>query len=203
MEPGQALVLGLFVVLVVLLVAAYAWYHQYGWTPFSFAGVVPYVRSSPCTANPDGGKCPKGKTCCPKGQSCIGNQCVAQCDTDGDCPSGQVCVGGHCQPADIPSWKAAEGEDIASLRFKNCVFTVVDPAGKKHSADVTTVLNGMAVAFRGATSRVPATLYLDRPLNAFSFVIPEVNDSATVLTAADAAKWAGAATSLTGTVRTI
>jgi hypothetical protein len=99
-----------------------------------------------------------------------------------------------------PSWAAAKGENISALRFKGCTFTVVDPAGNTHSADVTTVLNGMAVAYRGASSKIPTVLKLDRPLNAFSFQIPGVNDSATVTTPN---AWKNSATTLTGSVRTI
>jgi hypothetical protein len=61
----------------------------------------------------------------------------------------------------------------------------------------------MAVAYRGSSTKIPRTIYLDRPLNAFSFVIPGVNDSATVTTAAEAATWKNSATTLTGQWRTI
>jgi hypothetical protein len=114
-----------------------------------------------------------------------------------------VCVGGICQTSRPPEWAAAGVENASALRFKGCTFTVVDPAGKKYEADVTAVLNGMAIAYRGATTPVPRTLRLDRPLNAFSFIIKGVNDSATVASPTEAARWATSATTLTGLVRTV
>lgn len=232
MRPGQSLVLGLLIVLVVLVIAAYYWYHHTGWTSFNFKGTTPFVAggASQCASGevciadscttacksdsdcPGGAKgacnsgyCPPlaGKSCCPAGQQLVGDQCLEKCSDDGDCQSGQSCSGGFCQSGATPSWAAAKGEDISSLRFKDCIFTVVDPAGQKHSADVTTVLNGMAVAYRGASSKIPKVLNLDRPLNAFSFQIPNVNDSATVTSAAEAKTWVDCATTLTGSVRTI
>lgn len=231
MGPGQSLALGLVIVVVVLLAAAYVWYNMVGWAPFSFKGAVPYAppgaasscaAAEACVANncvaacgkdadcPAGacssGFCPPsaGKTCCPAGEALVGDRCRATCTPASGCGAeGQVCWGGLCQPASTPSWAAGEGKNIASLRFKSCTFTVVDPQGQKHSADVTAVLNGMAVAFRGAATAVPGALYLDRPLNAFSFVIPGVNDRATVPTPAQAKTWAGCATTLTGRSRTI
>ena len=233
MQPGQSLALGLVIVLVVLVIASYYWYHKTGWEPFNFKGVVPYVPggASQCAANEtcianncvlacksdsdcptkaagacNSGFCPptEGTTCCPPGEALVGNQCQTVCTTDGDCGSqGKVCWNGLCQSAGTPTWAAGQGKNIASLRFKGCIFTVVDPAGKKHTADVTTVLNGMAVAYRGAVSKIPSALYLDRPLNAFSFVIPGVNDKATVTTSAMAKTWANCATTLAGDARTI
>jgi hypothetical protein len=175
MQPGQSLVLGLVIVLVVLVIAAYYWYHHTGWTTFSFKG----------TPSSTGGA-------------------MAQCSASQPCPEGTTCQSGFCWAGTPPSWAAAKGENIAALRFKGCTFTVVDPTtGETHSADVTTVLNGMAVAYRGASSKIPTVLHLDRPLNAFSFQIPGVNDSATVTTPEGAKKWAASATTLTGSVRTI
>lgn len=232
MQPGQSLVLGLIIVLVVLVVAAYYWYHHTGWTPFSFTGTVPFVAggmtqcasSEACVANncttacssdadcPGGakGSCTSGycspitgKTCCPAGQRLVGNQCLTVCSAGQTCPAGTACQSGFCQAGMTPAWAAAKGEKISALRFKGCTFTVVDPAGKQHSADATAILNGMAVAYRGAVSKIPTVLNLDRPLNAFSFLIPGVNDSATVTTPAQAKTWANCATTLTGSVRTI
>ena len=206
MEPGQALILGLVVVLVVLLIAAYLWYHKTGWEDFTFAGTVPYAVGSKCNANPPPGSmlCPAGKTCCTTpGQQCLGSQCVTPCTIGTDCAPGQSCAGGICQTGTVPSWTASGNNDISSLRFKGCTFTVTDPSGKQHSADVTAVLNGMTVAYRGATISIPRTLYLDRPLNAFSFVIKGVNDSATITSPTEASAWMNSATSLTGQSRTI
>ena len=101
-----------------------------------------------------------------------------------------------------PGW-AETGKSVSSLRFKNCVFTVTTPRGTVRSADVTSVLNGMAVAYRKRGALPPKTLRLDRPLNAFSFLIFGVNDSSAVPTAADAARWANSATSLSGLVRAL
>jgi hypothetical protein len=205
-EPGQALALGLVIVLLVLVAAAYYWYHGTGWAKFGFKGTIPYAIGAACDANPPAGSttCPSGKTCCPAGQLCGGASCATPCSTNNDCAgAGGACAGGVCHTGVVPSWTAAGGQNISALRFKNCVFTVVDPQGQTHTADETSVLNGMAVAYRGATSAVPASLYLDRPLNAFSFKLAGVNDSATVPTAAAAAAWAGSATALAGESRTI
>lgn len=102
----------------------------------------------------------------------------------------------------LPRWTAASGRHAGNIRFRNCVFSVVDPHGVSHSANVTSVLNGMAIAYSSA-SRPPATLYLDRPLNAFSFIVDGVNDSATVTTPAKASAWAKSAVNLRGYWRTI
>ena len=152
MKPGQALIVGLLVVLVVLIVAAFIWFNFTGWTKFNFVGAVPYKKSARARST---------------------------------------------------GWAAAGDKTAASLRFSRCTFTVVSPSGVAHSTDVTPVLNGMAVAFRDATGRPPKSLILDRPLNAFSFLIPGVNDSRQVPSAAAAAAWAHSATHLTGSVRTI
>jgi hypothetical protein len=233
MEPGQALALGFVIVLAILLIAAYYWYHQTGWGPFNFTGILPYVPGKPsacagrescvanncvppCTVDSDcpaaaagactSGLCPptEGKTCCPIGEVLSGAQCKKVCASDGDCGSqGLGCWSGLCQPTATPSWVAKGGKNVASLRYKGCTFTVVDPAGATHTADVTSVLNGMAVAYRGSASKIPLSLRLDRPLNAFSFLIPGVNDRATVTTADMAGTWVNCATTLTGEVRTI
>lgn len=183
MEPGQALAVGIVIILIVFVAAAYIWYYKMGWKAFSFKGVVPYAAGPACTADAlPSGACPPNKTCC---------------------PNGQTCVGGFCQSGRAPSWTAEGDADVTALRFLDCIFTVTDPQGVNHMADVTTVLNGMAVAHRGSITKTPRTLYLDRPLNAFSFVISGVNDSATVTTAAEAATWKNCATTLTGQWRTI
>lgn len=199
-----------------------------GTTPFVAGGATQCAAGEACVANnctttcnsdadcPAGakGSCTSGycppivvsgapKTCCPTGQQLVGNQCLTVCSAGQTCPAGTTCQSRFCQAGTSPSWAAAKGENISALRFKGCTFTVVDPAGKTHSADVTTVLNGMVVAYRGASSKIPTVLNLDRPLNAFSFQIPGVNDSATVTTVAEAKTWANCATVLTGSVRTI
>ena len=107
------------------------------------------------------------------------------------------------QSKSTPGWTASTGKNVSSIRFKDCVFTVVDPGGNKHSADVTPVLNGMAVAYRGSTSAIPTVLSLDRPLNAFSFNISGVNDGKTVGSADLTKAWGGSATTLTGRMRMV
>lgn len=205
MDPGASLVLGVCIILVVFVIAAYIWYYKMGWEPFHFAGTVPYAVGAACNANPSPGdtKCPSGKTCCPSGQRCFGSQCATPCTSDSHCPAGQECTGGVCQTGRAPSWTAAGDSTMASIRFKDCTFTVTTPLGQKHSVNVTAVLNGMAVGFRGATTPVPRTLRLDRPLNAFSFIIAGVNDSDAVTTAAEAATWKNCPSALTGLWRTI
>jgi hypothetical protein len=77
------------------------------------------------------------------------------------------------------TWQPAGGADVSRLRFRNCTFTVARGDGVTRSADVTAVLNGMAVAYKGGTNN-PALLALTRPLNPFSFTIVGFNDAATV-----------------------
>jgi hypothetical protein len=74
---------------------------------------------------------------------------------------------------------AKAGDDVSRLRFRNCVFTVKRGDGVTKTHDVTAVLNGMAVAYKGGYNN-PQMLTLVRPLNPFSFVIPGFNDRATV-----------------------
>ena len=193
MEPTQALALGVIIVLIVLLIAAYYWYHWIGWVKFNFVGIVPYGTEKNCKKHSD----------CSLKEKCVGDTCITPCSTDSDCLLGRKCTGGNCGVSTIPSWTAPNNGNVTKLRFKGCIFTIVDPRGKKHVVDVTTILNGMAVAYRGAIAAIPRTLYLDRPLNAFSFTINGVNDSLTVKTAVDAQKWANCATTLTGTWRSI
>jgi len=151
------------------------------------------------------GYCPPiaGKPCCPAGQTLVGGECLAVCGPNGDCADGSTCSNGVCQAGVTPSWSAGAGKDISSLRFRGCMFTVIDPNGTPHTIDVSAVLNGMTVAYRGARTKIPLKLLLDRPLNAFSFTIPGVNDRDTVPTAADAKLWENSPTTLTGTYRSI
>lgn len=89
------------------------------------------------------------------------------------------------QEGDLPSWApTGSRKNISRLRFKNCVFSVQRAGDASPTArDVTSVLNSMAVAYSRSTSRsmpagnFPKALTLDRPLNAFSFVIPAFNDA--------------------------
>lgn len=86
---------------------------------------------------------------------------------------------------DRPSWAPTGAhKNVSRLRFKDCVFSVQragDPAPT--SRDVTGILNNMAIAYSRGNSRFfvpsdfPASLSLDRPLNAFSFTIPGFNDA--------------------------
>lgn len=231
-DTALTLGIGVVIILAIFLVAAYVWYYHTGWAGFSFAGVVPYSAGgpslcgagascvagncvAPCAGDADcpggaagsctAGLCPPaaGKTCCPGGQQLVGGACLPVCAAGQLCAGVSTCQAGFCQTGVTPSWAAAGGKTAASLRFLRCTFTATDPGGATHSADVTAVLNGMAAAYRGAATAVPAALSLDRPLNAFSFQIPGVNDSTTVSTAEAAAAWANSATTLTGSVRTI
>lgn len=90
---------------------------------------------------------------------------------------------------DSVSWSAAASangvSDTSQLRFKNVIFTIsVGPPGNIHqyTKDVTAVLNGMAVAYKGTggTTVNPGVLSLDRQLNAFSFLVMGLNDANTV-----------------------
>lgn len=80
---------------------------------------------------------------------------------------------------DSPTWTPAGSADVSRLRFADAMFSVQLGDGTSRSQDVTAVLNGMAAAYSGGAAN-PTWLTLTRPLNAFSFVIPGFNDSATV-----------------------
>ncbi len=119
MQGPTAALTATIIVVALLIIAAFVWYHYTGWQTFSF------------------------------------------------------------KTGDNPSWLPANQADISRLRFKDCVFTVNRGDGVSKTQDVTPVLNGMAVAYKGGTSN-PMSLTLTRPLNPFSFVIQGFNDSATV-----------------------
>jgi len=97
-------------------------------------------------------------------------------------------------------------QSVSKLRFKNCIFTVVDPSNQKHTYDVTRNLNGMAVAYKGSP-RPPRQLELGgvnrTPLNAFTFTVPGVNDRATLPTAEDIKIWSNSSVALSGQWREI
>ena len=234
MSPGQALALGLVVVLVVLLTAAYIWYNFGKWDSFEFSGATPYNiggKSAACGAGEAciGGLCkpkcdaatpcasgdcvsgycaaPGFKPCCDKGYTFKAGRCLQACDQNNPCDaSAPHCQKGVCMASAIPQWppKAAlgAGKTVASLRFKDCAFTLTGLDGQAHTVDVTPVLNGMAAAYRGSSAAAPKVLQLDRPLNAFSFVVPGVNDAASY-TDDQLKLWGSAATSLTGTFRVL
>jgi hypothetical protein len=211
MAPGRALLIAIVIVLVVLIAAAFLWYHFTGWSaPFTFESTQ-YPEPTPCAGEcPASGSspfpCVVGSPCCVAAGKGAPGSCysVTPCLSAGDCPAGWACGVGYCVPVAPPSWSSAAAgssrRGIDRLRFKGAVFTVTDPAGTVHTRDVTPVLNAMATAYRGAPGTIPQTLSLDRPLNAFSFVVPGVNDN---VAAADLPQWAGAAVRLTGRVRVI
>lgn len=105
-----------------------------------------------------------------------------------------------------PSWTpvGGSGADPAAadrLRFRKAVFTVTTASGATHAADVTAVLNGMAVAYRGSPT-APAALVLARPLNPYSFAIAGVNDPS-VTGSATSDPLTGASATLAGYYRTV
>lgn len=107
-----------------------------------------------------------------------------------------------------PCWTpkvAANGTSgsISELRFKNAIFTL-NVGGQPYTKDVTAVLNGMAVAYQGtgATAVNTGGLCLDKPLNAFSFLIQGVNDS-TKVPDPTVPVWKAATVTLTGSYRTL
>lgn len=102
--------------------------------------------------------------------------------------------------AAAPSWSPSTGATVDRLRFRKAVFTVTPTVGSPQSVDVSAVLNGMAVAYRGSTT-VPAELTLVRPLNPYSFVITGFNDSSKTSGGTD--PLAGATAELVGYYRTI
>lgn len=172
--------------------------------------VSDYCTLSPCS---DSQPCATGLTCesglckqpcCRDGWLARGGSCLRACADSGDCGAGAACYAGACMAGAEaePVWKAPRG--AGTLRFKKAVFAVTDPRGVTHRQDVTAVLNGMAVAYRGAPAgaAAPTALRLDRPLNAFSFTIPGVNDARAVA-AGDLPAWKASATSLTGSYREV
>ena len=92
---------------------------------------------------------------------------------------------------------------ISDLRFKNAIFTLV-VGGQTYTKDVTAALNSMAIAYNGTGSAAVnmGQLCLDKPLNAFSFLIQGVNDSKTVPDPTVPA-WRNAMVTLTGSYRTL
>lgn len=215
MGPTAAIATAITIVAVVLIAAAYLWYNYTGWQPFSFASKVPFRPGDPCTSVKPADSCPEGEKCCGSGFACVDiapdvkGYCAKRCSSTSDCSATATCeatpqdgVSVCVDTADEPYWGAGES-DISRLRFKDCVFTVVDPAGRTHVQDVTAVLNSMTAAYMDSPSAPPKVLHLDRPLNPFSFTIPGVNDVAAVPTAADAARWADSPATLTGKSRVV
>jgi hypothetical protein len=97
------------------------------------------------------------------------------------------------------TWTVPAGHDVSDLRFIKCIFTVSVPGQTPVTKDVSSVLNGMAVAYT-KSANPPTELSLISPLNPFSFVIPGFNDSATVKDPT-IPKWTNAKVSLVGKVR--
>jgi hypothetical protein len=108
---------------------------------------------------------------------------------------------GPCWTPKIAS-NGASGS-LSDLRFKNAIFTL-NVGGQTYTKDVTAVLNSMAVAYQGTGSATANTgsLCLDKPLNAFSFLIQNVNDSTTVPDPTIPV-WKAATVTLTGSYRTL
>lgn len=215
MSPIPALILATTTVLVLLVVAAYLWYTYSGWSQFAFTGRVPFLPGTPCNSSVPEASCPSDKLCCPADHRCvtyapdIPGYCAKTCTATSDCPTNMRCSADPSgnsvcvDTADEPYWAAGTSSNASRLRYKECVFAVAAPDGTTYRQDVTSVLNAMAKAYTDSPTTPPGTLRLDRPLNAFSFTIPGVNDSQTVSTADAAAQWASSATTLTGWVRTI
>lgn len=199
----RALVWATLVVLALLLVASFAASRLGRWEAFAFAGAGPYAGATPCD-DPDG-VCSPGDTCCPAGAVCgAGGVCLASC-ADAPCPAGFDCVGGRCAPQGqrpVPSWRAP-GRDASFLRFRRVTFAVAAPDGRRWTKDVTANLNAAARGFRRGGPPPPRRLFLDRPLNAFSFVIAGFNDAASVPTAAAAAALGGLPAVLSGEWRAL
>lgn len=146
---------------------------------------------------------PTQQQACRTGYKCENNVCKLPCNSDYDCLDGSKCQDGYCSNSTVPGWVPKQGSNISRLRFSDCIFTITTPDGRRYSQNVTPALNSMAVAYTGSTIKMPNTLYLSGPLNAFSFVIPGVNDRRTLPTSADAETLDGSACSLTGKYRTI
>jgi hypothetical protein len=98
----------------------------------------------------------------------------------------------------VMSW---DSDDVAAMRFKNCIFTVSRPDGTVATKDVSSILNGMAVAYEGSV-KPPSSLALARPLNPFSFVIKGFN-TVDVVPDPSIPLWANSKVTLTGKMRTL
>jgi hypothetical protein len=79
-----------------------------------------------------------------------------------------------------PSWPVQRDassqmlKDARALRFKDAVFTVEDlDSGEKWTRDVSGILDGMALALDARAASLG--LFLDAPLNPFSFAIKGFN----------------------------
>ncbi len=215
MGPTPAFLIASATVAVLLVVAAYAWYNFVGWNHFTFSGRVPYLPGTPCDSAVSQDACPSDKECCPDGDVCVTygpdvpGYCAKTCSATTDCSADQRCSAAPdgtsvcADIADEPYWAAGTESDVSRLRFKDCVFAVAAPDGTVSRRDVTNELNAMAKAYTDTPTAPPSTLRLDRPLNAFSFTIPGVNDKQSVPTADAAALWAGSACTLSGESRTI
>jgi hypothetical protein len=73
--------------------------------------------------------------------------------------------------------------NVNDLMFKNCIFTIIDPAKKKTDYDVTKSWTKMAKGFSNSETIV-SKLTPPIALNAHSFKIKGVNDEAQELTKA-------------------
>lgn len=73
------------------------------------------------------------------------------------------------------TWTPAGGRPVSKLRFRKVKFAVTNPAGTPGAADVTGNLNAMARGLADAKSP-PQALGLAKPLNGFSFPLPNFND---------------------------
>lgn len=96
--------------------------------------------------------------------------------------------------------KFASKTNAAGLKFSNCMFTVTRLDGASATQDVSSILNRMASAYKGASSP-PATLDLAGPLTPFSFLIVGFNDKN--VTSPNSPVWQGASVKLTGSMRNI
>jgi hypothetical protein len=107
---------------------------------------------------------------------------------------------------------------VHRLRFTEAKFTAWNPQGKSKTIDVSSVLNGMAIAHApkpGQKNKPPKKLEVGghkclgdncekmrlRPLNPFTFTIPGFNDRATVPTQDAAQRWNTKDARLEGTLR--
>lgn len=98
---------------------------------------------------------------------------------------------------------------VERLRFRKCQFATQSPSKVSQSWDVSSVLNGMAVAYKGSNAgKTVLTLGGSAriPLNPFSFTKVGFNDKSVVPTKADSAAWSSvpdSATTLVGEYRVV
>ncbi len=185
MQPGPAFVVGLLIVLVILVIAAYVWYHYTGWKSFSYdAGkTVTFSAGTDKDGNDRSAGNVRFKNCIFTLTSPVDGTTRSQ-DVTGTLNGMALAYSGAYNPPQAFSLGGklcAKWLDYADPKKPTCTLAAAPMSGT-----VTCCKTGDP-----------------RPLNAFSFTIKGFNDRATVPSAGHAARWGGATVTLTGQTRVI